>query len=120
MHRGDTAPSSTEDALADEAVARGRNAGGPWIIAAVLVFGAGLVARSGTTFALAWSAGLALFLVGVSRRARYWRSVRRRLGDATIQRARWRSVEADGSGSGRIALAALVVLLLLGLEVWWK
>ena len=120
MHRGDTAPSSIEDALADEAVARGRTVGGIWIVAAVLVFGAGLVARSGATFALAWSTALALTLIGVVVRARYWRSARRRLGDATIQRARWRSVDGDRKGSERITSAVLIVLLLLGFELWRK
>lgn len=120
MHRGDTAPSSAEDDLADRAVARGRNAGGTWIIAAFLAFGGGLVARSGSAFALAWSTGIVLFLIGLVVRARYWRSVRRRLGDATIQRARWRSVDADRDGSGRMAAAVVFVLVLLGFELWRK
>lgn len=120
MHRGETAPSSTEDDLADEAVARGRNAGGAWIIAAVLVFGAGLASRSGTTFVLAWSAGLTLFSIGLLVRARYWRSARRRLGDAAIQRARWRTVDIDRHGPERMVVAVLFVLLLLGFELWWK
>lgn len=114
------APPSTEDDLADEAVARGRNSGGAWIVAAVLAFGAGLVTRSGATFAVAWSAGLVLFLIGLVVRARYWRSARRRLGDATIQRARWRSVAADHDGPERVAAAAVLVLVLLGLELWRK
>ena len=120
MHGGDTAPSSTEDDRADRAVARGRNAGGTWIIAAVVAFGAGLVSRSGATFVLAWSAGIVLFLIGLVVRARYWRTVRRRLGDATIQRARWRSVDADRDRPERVAAAVALVLVLLGFELWRK
>ena len=118
MHRGDTAPPTTDDELADQAVARGRNAGGAWIVAAVLAFGVGLVTRSGATFAVAWSVGLVSFLVGLGVRARYWRSARRRLGDATIQRARWRSVDTVRRGPERLAAAVVLVLVLLGLELW--
>ncbi len=114
------ASTSREDQLADEAVARGRNSGGAWIIASVLAFGSGLVTRSIGSFAVAWSVGLVLFTIGLVVRARYWRSVRRRLGDATIQRARWRSVDTDRGGPERVGAAVVLVLLLLGFELWKK
>ena len=84
----------------------------------VIAFGSGLVARSVGPFAIAWSAGLVLFLVGLAVRARYWRSARRRLGDATIQRARWRTVGTGRERLERIITALVIVLLLVGLEVW--
>lgn len=99
-------------------MARGRNAGGAWIIASVLAFGSGLVANSVGTIAVAWSVGLALFTIGLVVRNRYWRSARRRLGDATIQRARWRTVDADRDRPERVALAVVLVLLVLGIELW--
>ncbi len=111
---------SREDELADVAVALGRNAGGAWIVASVLAFGFGLLARSVGTFAVAWLTGVALFSVGMSVRARYWRTARRRLGDATIQRARWRSVETDSERTERIVAAVLIVLVLIGVELWVK
>ena len=83
-----------------------------------VAFGSGLVARPVGPFVIAWSVGSILFVIGLAVRARYWRSARRRLGDATIQRARWRSMEADRERPERIALAVLIVLLLLGLELW--
>lgn len=109
---------SVEDEQADEAVARGRNAGGVWIISSVLAFGTGLIARSFGSFAVAWSAGLVLFAIGLVVRARYWQAVRRQLGDATIQRARWRSMDADHDRPHRIAVAFVIVLVLIGLELW--
>jgi hypothetical protein len=118
VHRGEAAPASTEDDLADEAVARGRNAGGAWIIASVLAFSGGLVASSVGTIAAAWSAGLALFTIGLVVRNRYWRSARRRLGDATIQRARWRTADADLDRPRRVAMAVVLVLIVLGFELW--
>jgi hypothetical protein len=118
VQRQRTAPATVEDEQADLAVARGRNAGGVWIIASVLAFGAGLLARSFGTFAIAWLIGGALFSIGLLVRARYWRAARRRLGDATIQRARWRSIEADRERPERAIVAILIVLVLLGLEVW--
>ena len=118
MQQRHAAPASIEDEQADEAVARGRNAGGSWIVMSTVAFGSGLVARSVGPFVIAWSVGSILFVIGLAVRARYWRSARRRLGDATIQRARWRSMEADRERPERIALAVLIVLLLLGLELW--
>ncbi|MDW3216826.1 MAG: hypothetical protein R8G01_22745 [Ilumatobacteraceae bacterium] len=109
---------SAEDVQADEAVARGRNAGGVWIVTSVLAFGCGLLARSLGAFVVAWSTGAVLFSIGLVVRARYWQAARRRLGDATIQRARWRSMEADDDRPLRIAAAVLIVLVLLGLELW--
>jgi uncharacterized membrane protein YtjA (UPF0391 family) len=116
VHGGETATPSTEDDLADEVVARGRNAGGVWIIASVLAFGSGLAATSADTIAVAWSIGLTLFTIGMVVRARYWRSARRRLGDAAIRRARWRTVDTDGPG--RLTVAVVLVLLVLGIELW--
>lgn len=114
----DLAPASREDQLADEAVARGRNAGGLWIVAAVVAFGTALFAGSVRSFAVAAVIGLVLFAIGLVARARYWRRARRRLGDATIQRALWRSVEGEYDGSERIAAAVAVVLVLLAFEIW--
>ena len=118
MHQRETAPPSAEDALADEAVARGRNAGGAWIIASVLAFCTGLVASSVGTIVVAWSIGLTLFTIGLVVRNRFWQSARRRLGDATIQRARWRTVGADRDTPRRVAAAVALVLVVLGIELW--
>lgn len=118
VRESDVAPVSREDQLADEAVARGRNAGGAWIVAAVAAFGTGLFADSIRSFAIAWIIGLALFAFGLTARARYWRKAKRRLGDATIQRALWRSVEGEYDGSERVAAAVAVVLVLLAFEIW--
>lgn len=120
MHQRQATPASKEDELADEAVARGRNAGGIWIIGSVLAFGAGFVSRSVGEFAIAWTVGLALFTIGLIVRARYWRSARRRLGDATIQRAMWRLADTDRDGPERFAAAVVLVLLLLSFELWKK
>ena len=118
MQQRQAAPASIEDEQADEAVARGRNAGGLWIVLSVVAFGSGLVARSVGPFVIAWSAGLVLFLIGLAVRARYWRSARRRLGDATIQRARWRTLGTERERVERIVAALVIVLLLVGIEVW--
>lgn len=118
MHQQRTAPSTVEDQQADEAVARGRNAGGVWIVTSALAFGSGLVARTVESFLLAWALGLALFTIGLVVRARHWRAARRRLGDSTIQRARWRSMENDHDRPKRLAIAVAIVLVLVGLELW--
>lgn len=118
MQRSPFAPAPTEDELADLAVRRGRNAGGAWIVAAVAAFGLGFVARTPVWFGLAWLAGAGLFTVGLTVRARYWRSARRRLGDATMQRAQWRLAEIDRDGPERIIAAVALVVLLLAYELW--
>ena len=118
MREFELAPASREDEQADEAVARGRNAGGAWIVGSVIAFGYGLVGRSPGALAVAWAVGLVLFVIGLVVRTRYWRAARRRLGDATIQRALWRSVDTEGPG--RFATAVILVLLLLSLELWRK
>jgi hypothetical protein len=114
------ASTSAEDELADAAVWRGRRAGAPWIVASVIAFGLGLVARSAGAFSVAWLTGLALFAIGIMVRRRFWRSARRRLGDATIQRARWRSAESDRNGPERLVAAVVLVLLLLGVQLWTR
>ena len=118
MRESYLAPASREDELADEAVARGRNAGGLWIAASALALGSGLIARTVARFAVAWAAGLVLLTIGLTVRTRYWRAVTRRLGDATIQRARWRTVGTGRERVERIVAALVIVLLLVGLEVW--
>lgn len=118
MPRSSLAPLTAEDELADRAVRRGRNAGGTWIVAAIVTFGIGLTARTPGGFVLAWFLGLMLFALGLLVRARYWAAVRRELGDATIQRALWRSADAEQFGSGRIIGALALVVVLLAFELW--
>ena len=118
VRESELAPASREDEMADEAVARGRNAGGVWIVGAVIAFGLGLFAGSFGTFVIAWAVGLALFAIGLVTRARYWRAARRRLGDATIQRALWRTVDGDHERSDRTTTAVVIVLALLAFELW--
>ena len=120
MQRSPFAPPATEDEQADDAVRRGRNAGGIWFVASVAAFGFGLVADSLGAFALTWAVGGALFVVGLVRRSRSWRTARRRLGDATIQRARWRQAEAERDSPDRLWAAVALVLLLVGYELWRK
>lgn len=118
MQRTPVAPALTEDEQADQAVLRGRNAGGIWIVSSFAACGIGFVARSLATLALCWAVGIALFTIGLAVRSRYWRSARRRLGDATIQRARWRCAEVERESSGRILAAVGLVLMLLSYELW--
>jgi hypothetical protein len=118
VQRSRYASAPTEDELADLAVRRGRNAGGSWLLGSFVAFGFGLVARSPQELVVAWLIGVALFVVGLLIRSRYWRSARRRLGDATIQRAQWRSTKADRDGSDRVLAAIAIVLLLLAFELW--
>lgn len=120
VQRSPFAPPATEDEQADDAVRRGRNAGGVWIVASVAAFGVGLVADSVAAFALTWTTGAALFAIGLVRRAQFWRAARRRLGDATIQRARWRRAEADRESPDRLWAAVALVLVLVGYELWRK
>lgn len=101
-------------------VRRGRNAGGIWIVASVAAFGIGFLARSPGALAFAWIGGIVLFTIGLAVRAHYWRSARRRLGDATIQRAQWRRADADRDSPGRIVAAVGLVVVLVGYELWRK
>lgn len=118
MNRSPFAPARTEDELADVAVRHGRNVGGMWVIASVASFGLGFVARSPRGFAVAWLAGVILVTIGLLVRRRYWRSTRRQLGDATIQRAQWRHAEQERDGPERIIAAVALVMLLLAYEIW--
>ena len=87
-------------------------------MASVVAVGVGLVAESIGQLFVAWTFGAALFVVGLARRHLYWRSARRRLGDATVQRAQWRRAETDGGAPERLVAAAAIVVLLLGYELW--
>ena len=118
MDHGPLATPRTEDELADIAVRRGRNAGGIWIVAAVASFGLGLTAASPGGFALAWAVGATLFAIGLLMRRRYWAAVRRQHGDATIQRAQWRSAERERDGPERIIAAIMLVMVLLAFQAW--
>ena len=120
MQRSSVAPAITEDVQADQAVRRGRNAGGIWIVGSVAAFGIGFLARSPANLALSWVVGLLLFTIGLVVRARYWRSARRRLGDATIQRAQWRRADIERDSPARIVAAVGLVVVLLGYELWRK
>ncbi len=118
MQRSSVAPTHTEDSHADQAVQRGRKAGGIWIVASFAACGIGFVARSLATLALCWAVAIGLFAIGVAVRARYWRTARRRLGDATIQRAQWRAAAAERESPARIVAAVGLVVMLLSYELW--
>jgi len=118
VDRSPFAPPRTEDELADVAVRRGRNAGGSWIVASVASFGLGFVAGSLRGFAVTWLIGAGLMTVGLLVRRRYWRSARRRLGDATIQRAQWRHADQERDGPERIIAAIVLVMILLAFQAW--
>jgi hypothetical protein len=120
VDRSPFAPPRTEDELADEAVRRGRNAGGTWIVASVVSFGLGFVARSPRGFAMAWLIGVVLVTIGLLVRRSYWRSIRRRLGDATIQRAQWRSADQERDRPDRIIAAIALVMIVLAFQTWSK
>ena len=118
MPRSPLAPTTTEDEVADAAVRRGRSSGGAWIIVSATAFGIGLFGQSLGQFVITWTTGMVLLAIGLAVRARYWRSARRRLGDATVQRALWRSAENDRFGSERLVAAIAVVVLLLTIQLW--
>ena len=118
MPRSPLAPATREDEAADLAVRRGRNAGGAWIVGATAAFGIGLLTQSSSGFLLAWLTGLVLLAIGLTVRARYWRATRRRLGDATVQRALWRSADHGQVRSERIVAAIAIVVFLLAFELW--
>ena len=120
MQRSPFAPALTEDEQADQLVRKGRNAGGAWIVASVAAFGLGFAARSVDHLVIGWVIGVALFSVGMVVRVRFWKSARRSVGDATIQRARWRSTAVEADSPSRIVVALAVVFLLLGYELWKK
>lgn len=118
MDRSPFAPPRTEDELADVAVRRGRNAGGAWIVASVASFGLGFVARSPLGFVVTWLIGVVLAAIGLLVRRRYWQSVRRQLGDATIQRAQWRYAGEERGGPERFIAAIALVMILLAFQAW--
>lgn len=118
MERERLAPATTEDEHADQVVRRGRNAGGGWIVASVSVFGWCLVTTSFGAGAVAFVLGGVLFAIGMFVRARYWKRARRELGDATVQRALWRSTQTERDSSDRLIIACAVVILLLAYQLW--
>lgn len=84
----------SEDDVADDLVRRGRHAGSGWIIASglALAFAMGIWSMVANVIALVTSA--TLLAVGLRSRRRYWNEARRQVGDATIQRARWRTISS--------------------------
>lgn len=120
MDRSPFAPPRTEDELADDAVRRGRNAGGTWIVLSVASFGLGFVARSPRGFAVTWLIGVGLVTIGLLVRRSYWRSIRRQLGDATVQRAQWRYIDQERDGPERIIVAIALVMIVLAFQTWSK
>lgn len=80
-----------EDELADELLRRGRWAGRGWMIAS----GTGLALAFGSWSVTVNVAGLiacpAFLALGLRTRRRYWDDAARQVGDAAMQRARWRS-----------------------------
>ena len=114
------APTTPEDETADEVVRRGRNVGATWVVASVVLFGLCLVSTSATQAVLALAGAAGLLAIGVAVRARYWRSARRRLGDATVRRAQWRSATADRGSPDRIMISIGLVMVLLAFQAWRK
>lgn len=112
------APTTREDETADQVVRRGRNVGGTWIVASILTLGLCLTASTLIQGVSAFAASVALLLIGLQVRARYWRSARRRLGDATMQRAQWRSANEDRGSPDRIMIAIGLVMVLLAFQAW--
>jgi len=112
------APATSEDETADLVVRRGRNVGGTWIVASVVLFGLCLVATSITLAVPALAGSILLLVTGLRARANYWRSARRQLGDATVRRAQWRSATRDRGSPDRIMIAIGVVLVLLAFQAW--
>lgn len=112
------APTTPEDETADLVVRRGRNVGATWIVASVVLFGLCLVSTSAAQGILALAGSVGLLAVGVAVRATYWKSARRRLGDATVRRAQWRSASADRGSPDRIMIAIGLVMVLLAFQAW--
>ncbi len=112
------APATSEDETADVLVRRGRNVGATWIVGSVVLLGLCLVATTIVQGLLALAGSAVLLATGLQVRARYWRSARRQLGDATVQRARWRSASADRGSPDRIMIAIGLVMVLLAFQAW--
>lgn len=111
-------PTTGEDEAADRVVRRGRNVGATWIVASVVLLGLTLVAPTILTGTVALLGSVSLLALGVWMRRRYWSSARRQLGDATLQRAQWRSAADERGSQDRIMIAIAVVLVLLALQAW--
>ncbi len=118
VEQNQLAPAIVEDEHADLVVRRGRNAGGRWIVASVAVYGWCMVTTSLTEGAIAFGVGTALFTIGMVVRSRFWRRARRELGDAAVQRARWRSAAAERDAPERLIAACAVVVLLVAAQLW--
>jgi len=112
------APTTPEDEAADEVVRRGRNVGATWIIGSILALWLCLVATAWPTGLLALTASAVLLAIGLRVRARYWQDARRQLGDATLQRARWRGASEDRGSRDRIMIAIALVMVLFVFQAW--
>ena len=111
-------PSTGEDEAADRLVRRGRTVGGAWIVASVALLGLGLIAPSMATGLAALSASVVALVIGIRARGRYWTSVRRQLGDATLQRAQWRDAADERGSPDRIMVAIGLLMVLLAFQAW--
>ena len=89
----------SEDDVADDLVRRGRHVGSGWIIASglALAFSMGIWSLVVNVVALATS--VLTLALGLLSRRRYWDEAKRQVGDATIQRARWRTLENNQAPS---------------------
>ncbi|NNE13089.1 MAG: hypothetical protein HKN41_12685 [Ilumatobacter sp.] len=119
MRRSDhLVPATIEDQRADRALERGRNAGGAWIVASALSFAFFLGSGADAAGLIAVGGCVVLLAVGLQVRARFWRSVRREFGDATVQRARWRQADAERESRDRVWWAVGLVALVLASQIW--
>lgn len=101
-----------EDETADRRLRRGRTVGGGWIVASggALGFATG---ASEVSEGAAWlGVSSALLATALVSRLWFWDRAARELGDAAMQRARWRSARAfDRSPERRIACMVVLVFL---------
>lgn len=111
-------PATIEDERADQALERGRNVGGAWVVASALGFAFFLGSGADAAGLVALAVCVALLGVGIHLRLRFWRNVRREFGDATVQRARWRQADADRDSSDRVWWAVGLVALVLASQIW--
>jgi flagellar biosynthesis component FlhA len=106
------------DDVVDHVIRRGRNAGGAWIVASVVVFALGIVVGNPTFSGFAFVVGLACFSIGIAVRVRYWRRARSDLGDEAFQRGKWRDADREAEDPRRIIVALVLVALVITYRLW--
>lgn len=106
------------DDVVDHVIRRGRNAGGAWIVASVVVVALGIVVGNPTFLAVAMVVGFACFSIGIAVRVRYWRRARAQVGDDAYQRGKWRRADRERDDLRPKIAALVLVALVLAYRLW--